>query len=236
MWLFLPISVSSAERAASTLPSDSLCQRLAASAMWRSSFRQPRFWRRALRTVPWMKHLSGLTYEPSQANSIVAAWLEQFSVSPARISRSLASKRALKVERDQDSSTTPCESFARLDANGCFLRMSLQFSLFPQDIPYCENLPKAGSMRSGFLFERPTLALRTDESASSFWPTARAEDSECCGNHPGVQDSLGGATRNWNTPQCQDAKHAGQNVDNILIRGGQLHLEHEAEIWARAHD
>jgi hypothetical protein len=52
-------------------------------------------------------------------------------------------------------------------------------------------------MRSGFLFERPMLALHTDESASSSWPTARAEDSECCGNHPGVQDSLGGATRNW---------------------------------------
>jgi hypothetical protein len=47
-------------------------------------------------------------------------------------------------------------------------------------------------MRNGFLFERATLAPRTDESACSFWPTARAEDSECCGNHPGAQDSLGG--------------------------------------------
>jgi hypothetical protein len=122
----------------------------------------------------------------------VAEWLEQFTVSPARICLSQESKRALKAEPEADCSTTPCGSFARLAVNGVFLKTSLQFSLFPQDTPYSENLPKAGSMRSGFLFERPTLALRTDESASSSWPTARAEDSESCGNHPGAQDSLGG--------------------------------------------
>jgi DNA (cytosine-5)-methyltransferase 1 len=32
------------------------------------------------------------------------------------------------------------------------------------------------------------------------WPTARSEDSESCGNHPGATDSLTGATRNWPTP------------------------------------
>ena len=215
MWLFLPkpTSASSAVLEASTSPSDSLCRRLAASAMWRSNFRQPQFWRRALRVVPWTRLLSGLTYEPSQADSTAGAWLEQFTVSPARTCLSQESKRALRAELAVDCSMTPCESFARLDASGCFLKTSLQFSLFPQDTPYSENLPKAGSMRSGFLFERPTLALRTAESACSSWPTARAEDSECCGNHPGVQDSLGGATRNWRTPNTRDHQAGGPRLD-----------------------
>jgi hypothetical protein len=29
------------------------------------------------------------------------------------------------------------------------------------------------------------------------WPSARAEDSENCGNHPNATDSLNGAVRNW---------------------------------------
>jgi hypothetical protein len=64
-------------------------------------------------------------------------------------------------------------------------------------------------MRSGFLYERPTLALHTSEKESSSWPTARAEDSESCGNHQGVQDSLGGATVNWGTPRANDAEKRG---------------------------
>ncbi len=192
MWIYLPISASSAASADSTFPSDSLLQRLVAAAMWRSKFLRLASWRRAWKTAPWIRHLSGVTLEPSQQDSIVAEWLEQFSVSPARICLSQESKRALKAEPEADSSTLPCESFARLDANGVFLKTSLQSSLFPQDIPYCENLPKAGSMRNGYLFERPTLALRTSGKESSSWPTARAEDSECCGNHQSVQGFTGG--------------------------------------------
>ena len=194
VWIYLPKSLtyrSSAVSEDSIFLSALQCQQLAASAMWRSKRLRPASWQRVWKTVPWMRRLFGPTFALSHPDSIVAAWLEQFSVSPARICLSQESKRALKVEPEADSSTLPCESFARLDANGAFLKTSLQSSLFPQDIPYCENLPKAGSMRSGYLYELPTLALRTSGKESSSWPTARAEDSECCGNHQGVQDSLG---------------------------------------------
>jgi hypothetical protein len=43
-------------------------------------------------------------------------------------------------------------------------------------------------------------------TAVKLWPTARAEDSESCGNHPGATDSLTGATRNWPTPSARDWK------------------------------
>lgn len=216
MWIYLPTSVSSQEQAGSTLPSDSLCQTLAASVMWRSSYRQPQFWRRAFKTVPWIQRLFGPTFALSHPSSTVAERLEQFSVSPVRICLSQENKRDLSRETDQDSSTAPCESFARLGANGVFLKTSRQSSLFPQDTPYCENLPKAGSMRNGFLFERPTLALRTDESAFSSWPTARAEDSESCGNHPsasGGGDSLTGVTLDWRTPNTRDHHAGGPRLD-----------------------
>ena len=41
--------------------------------------------------------------------------------------------------------------------------------------------------------------LHLKEEATN-WPTARAEDAESAGNHPGATDSLTGATTNWKTP------------------------------------
>lgn len=57
------------------------------------------------------------------------------------------------------------------------------------------------------------------------WPTARREDGESCGNHPGAQDSLTGATRNWPTPLSgnQKAEDGGN--------GGGMPLRSEVEVW-----
>lgn len=37
---------------------------------------------------------------------------------------------------------------------------------------------------------------------SGNWPSPRVEDSECCGNHPGKQDSLNAAAQLWPTPDA----------------------------------
>ena len=241
MWLWIPqpTSVSSPVSEDSILPSDSLFQRLAVSAMWRSKHLRSASWRRVWKTAPWIRRLFGVTLEPSHQDSIVAAWLEQFSVSPVRISLSQESRKDLSRVTDQDYSTPPCGSFARLDASGCFLKTSPQFSLFPQDVPYSENLPKAGSMQNGFLFERPTWERPTEESGCSSWPTARAEDSECCGNHPGAQDSVGGATRNWHTPSTEDGKTDGPNAlgrygTEAMLTSDQR-LRNQAATWKTPH-
>ena len=55
---------------------------------------------------------------------------------------------------------------------------------------------------------RRKLARAIDGSGSSSWPSARTEDAESCGNHPGATDSLTGAVKTWTTPKVQDAKHA----------------------------
>ena len=55
------------------------------------------------------------------------------------------------------------------------------------------------------------------------WPTARAEDSESCGNHPGAVDSLTGATSQWQTPRAyshgEDSNAPGLTGLDVQARG-----------------
>lgn len=68
--------------------------------------------------------------------------------------------------------------------------------------PFSESWPRSGLMLRGTAYALPTSAPRTGESASSSWPTARAEDSESCGAHPGAADSLRAAIEQWPTPSA----------------------------------
>ena len=64
------------------------------------------------------------------------------------------------------------------------------------------------------------LVDRTGESGRLCWPTARAEDSESCGNHPGAVDSLTGAARMWHTPKAhENAETSGTVVGRNADRG-----------------
>lgn len=87
-------------------------------------------------------------------------------------------------------------------------------------------------MRSGSCFLRPPLALRTGGSGSSCspettpWPTARAEESESAGNHPGATDSLTGATALWLTP------HGMTGVDATGKAGAGGEFAASVEMWA----
>jgi hypothetical protein len=51
-------------------------------------------------------------------------------------------------------------------------------------------------------------------SQTRLWATPRAEDAECCGNHPGANDSLTGQTKLWKTP------HGFANTDRFGKTGG----------------
>ena len=56
---------------------------------------------------------------------------------------------------------------------------------------------------------------------ASKWATPRAEDSECCGNHPNANDSQ---TRLWQTPQ----------TDSFRSRSGERKEEQGLDQQARA--
>lgn len=64
-----------------------------------------------------------------------------------------------------------------------------------------------------------------------FWPTARAEDSESAGNHPGAMDSLTGATRQWTTPNVPSRGKESKESKERRGAGG-VDLQTQAGMWA----
>jgi hypothetical protein len=78
--------------------------------------------------------------------------------------------------------------------------MAKQVTMWTSPRPTDENIDR----RSPEAMERE----RDRPNAGASWPTPRAEDSECCGNHPNAQDSLTGVTREWPTPDTINRKSA----------------------------
>lgn len=237
-----------------------------------------------------MRRLSGVTCEPSQANSSVAKWLESLGDFHVKTS-------AWPEDKPESMATDPaCFSrssglFASWNPSiGSFLRTSRQSSIFQQEEPFSENLPRSGSMRNGELYERQTLAQatagtglgcwhtpkanETSEAAGTFvarngdrgehctsgltgqvgrWPTARAEDSESCGNHSGGRSlsaeevnakgqTVKGKrqvdlrnlaelwpTQAWRTPATRDFHQGGPRLEKISER--QTSLLDQAKQW-----
>ena len=83
--------------------------------------------------------------------------------------------------------------------------------------------PKIGT-NTGHGQTEPTRGSRLEDQCQN-WPTARAEDGESCGNHPGAVDSLRGAVENWSTPYGA----MGQEKDGSYGAGGE-HAD-EANNW-----
>jgi hypothetical protein len=248
VWLYLPTSTSvcSPEPPATTSPSESQFQELAASATWRGKSALPAFWRRAWRMGALSLLRSGVTCEPSHGNSIVAAWLDSLGAFPAPTCPSPGSESASKPESTLDSGSNTSGLFAYFASDGRLLKTSPQFSLFPTEESFSEGLPDSGLMRSGALYELPMSGFPTSGNGSSSsrsgrnWPAPRAEDAECCGNHPGATDSLGGAARGWNTPRTQDAKHQSATEWERRAGGGHgnlLHIQADRlmETWKTPH-
>lgn len=100
------------------------------------------------------------------------------------------------------------------------LKMSVVFSQLTMDLglpPSKLDWPRSGMLVSGRFYRLRTLAPLTSEngsgsSALTNWPSARKEDGESCGNHPGAVDSLTGAMKAqwaWPTPTKQDGENNG---------------------------
>lgn len=61
------------------------------------------------------------------------------------------------------------------------------------------------------------LEPATSGSGFSSWPTARGEDAESCGNHPGSVDSLGGGKQVMEDPARHERN--GSNRETGRRRG-----------------
>lgn len=230
MWLHIPTSLSSPASECSTSDFTSPYQALAASVTVSGKARRPLYWRAAWQKASWTKRLSTPTCDPSQSNRIVAAWLESLAGSPAKTSVLPADKLA-STASVAGCSLKSSDSFASWSpSSGCFLKTSPQFSLFPQEQPYSENLPRSGSMRSGQLYARPTVAHHTGAIERSSWPTPMANDVEKRGQFDTEKTvCLTGVAQTWPTPRGTDGAKGGPNQAGSR---GDLMLPSAAAMWS----
>jgi hypothetical protein len=165
------------------------------------------------------------------------------AVSPAKTFRTPASAPA-STENAADCGPSTRESFASFDRATSSWRTS-QLCFTGEWSVFSETWPPAGTMRNGRAYELPTLARRTEGSASGllptpraiygehpgmvdrghltgaihFWPTPTAEDSQCKGNHPGAVDSLHAAVKLWPTPVANMGERGGRGDLLAIVRG-----------------
>lgn len=220
MWLHLPSSACSAVLDSSTPQSESLYLDLAQSATWRGKSLQPQSWQRVCKTALSMKLLSGATLPPSTVAHGMALWMESLADSRARISVSQAGKLE-SPEQEAGCGPSICESFAKFNPDGSLSKTSLQCSLFQQEEPYLEGLPRSGSMRNGELYERSMSVPRTEEIERSSWRTPNTRDHHAGGprlGHDQRQVALVDQIANWPTPHSEDSESCGNHpgaVDSL---------------------
>ena len=229
MWLKLPRLVCLPAQECLTSPSISLLEELARSSAWRGKYLRPESWRRVLKTGVFQTLLSGLTCEPSAAARLMAEWTASLEASHVPTSP-LPDDKPGSTETPADCISSTSESFAKFSPDGSLLKTSRQFSLFQQEEPYCENLPRSGSMRNGELFERPMLAPRIDATGLLSWPTPYAgvfNDGEEPTQFHSRQEQLAKQkfstplathVKTWPTPRSEDSESCGNHpgaVDSL---------------------
>lgn len=233
-WLYVPglkgLDLASALPCPDTEPS----VRLKSKSMRRQSLL------RAWKTAPFLRSLSGMIYPHFVAESGVESWILSTLGSPA--SRTLMQASESPSTTSGGSGPISSASFAKWAPDGCFWRTckgSYLPGLEPPSEPFSGTWPANGTMRSGVLSVRPPLALRTAESASSCWPTIRAQEDGCsveatqarqerarakyeageyadgCG--PPSMNSLNHAVQMWPTPDASVAQD-GESAETWLAR------------------
>lgn len=132
-----------------------------------------------------------------------------------------------------DSGQSLHGSFGYYDPDSCSLKTS-QVSLFGGSTESLETLPNSGSMRSGRLYERPTLERPISGGASSSsphetpYPTPSATPYGSSGNGTGNnvesrgRPSLDSLAARWPTPLGVDSGRGHHNRPNHHRRGDQL--------------
>ena len=118
--------------------------------------------------------------------------------------------RRESTARDLASGLSSLASFAYYDHVSSSWKMS-QHSLVEDSAESSVIFPRAGSMRSGRLFERQMSALHTSENESSCWPTPTAtsggyNQGGAAGRKGPIRLSLESIARHWPTLMARDGK------------------------------
>jgi hypothetical protein len=141
----------------------------------------------------------GMTFKPLTADrgeAVLMSYLEAFPVktSPQQ-----------EGEPESKASDLACGEkwlgwSAKFDPHTSTLRTA-QCSLLEEEPELLQTLPRSGMTRSGMLWERQTLVLRTSETESGSWPTPMSSEYKANKNYrPGRQNGLTQAVMKWPTP------------------------------------
>lgn len=159
----------------------------------------------------------GMTCKPlteSRGAELLTWWLEGF---PA--------KTYLSQEKAQES-TVPGAAcgdtwlgwLAKFDPVSSSWKTA-QLSLIGDSGESLATFPRSGMTRGGLLWELPMLELRTDETASGYWPTPVASDTGSR-KKPYAQGGtpLSLAVKIWPTPQASDNRNRGTTKTPAIAR------------------
>ena len=204
-WLYLPgVEDSNSD---SPLRSELITEQ---SPTLKGNVRPLRSWLRTWNAGGWIRLLSGMTLQPSQAMSLAHSWITStLSQQDSPASRGASQETEKELMTSDGSGLSSSDWFARYDPEASSWRTS-QASFMVELNTFSETWPRSGSMRNGFLYEQPMSAHRTNGKGCSSWPTARAAEAKGVayqydqGDHNKPRLSLTGEAENWATPTASD--------------------------------
>ena len=224
MWKYLPASVCSAERAGSTLPSDSLESKPEPSATSNGTSTVSKSLRPVSKTASSTMPPSGTMSESSTVHPGVEEWISSLPLRPANHTVKPESDGPMTIET---SSPIHSELYPRYDQKLCMWR-TCQVSMFDQRMDgqptgqlWSENWPRSGTTVDGTLYQRRTLAHRISENGGGLWPTPVA-DGDRTTNYKQGATSLGFAAR-WSIPTPTPSDNWTGNLESSQQSEGSMH-------------
>src|SRR3990167_731674 len=233
VWLYVPGSAASNSEC--DLHSDAV---IASSATLRGTPMRPRSWRRAWRTAPWIRRLSGMTLSPSMAAAGVERWISSLRDSPAppspspdydvgpttsdgsgmtsRESSARSSQRG-STSRTCPGSSAPTDVFAILSGSR-WTTPQMDLYAIGRSPTYSGAWPSSGTMRSGRCSARPKWAPLTSGSGGSASPGMSYER----GLYPTPSATPYGSSQNGSN---------GEGGENERPSAGTPSLESWAKRW-----
>ena len=213
-WLYLPgVEDSNSD---SPLLSELITEQ---SPTLKGNVRPLRSWLRTWNAGGWIRLLSGMTLQPSQAMSLAHSWIRSTLSQRDSLASRGQSQAAKKEPMTSDGSgLSYSDWFARYDPEASSWRTS-QVSFMEELNTFSETWPRSGSVRNGKVSERQTLARPIAGSGSSSWPTVRANDPEKRGNISNdPRHGLPAIAQHWATPVGHDHKSEKSTLGRSLGR------------------
>ena len=133
-------------------------------------------WQRTWNEGGWIRLLSGMTLQPSQAMSLAHSWITStLSQQDSHASRGQSQDNAKEPMTNDGSGLSSSDWFAKYDHEASSWRTS-QVSFMEELNTFSETWPRSGSMRNGQVFEHQTLAHPIGGNESSSWPTVTTQE------------------------------------------------------------